>query len=389
MCWSGMRDISTRRINKTTGRVRELAATELLGKRDANLEHIGPITVQSLFCSNTWPSTLDTRTSNTNPVGHRGCHRIFSNVCVSANLASSDSTASSLPTPVVATFRSICELRAIHNGDSAWDLERVVQGGEQARLSHQDPECELPSAILTGGPGRRAPEELETHKVVLVDDKEACVMFFGRGNVLVTTGKDTLTEKQVSLILSCFQDPRVTNWLCPMKERERVKALTFTAFFSEFRKFYLRTNWQLETRTQVMTACMKETDTFDIVAAKKALKGKAPARTTTLPIVIVMPHVNDNNDSSDSDSKDDRTQALVEKLALFLDIKVHPAPRTPKPQPTMKLKENLKKTDTDYKLMVKEHTAVCEWRRTYVEDNNLFEAVKPVDIVTAIHECHM
>ncbi|KAF7339146.1 Reverse transcriptase-RNase H-integrase [Mycena venus] len=56
------------------------------------------------------------------------------------------------------------------------------------------------------------------------------------------------------------------------------------------------------------------------------------------------------------------------------------------PVPKMKLKDKLKKTNGDYKLMMTELNAVCDARKTYLEKNNLFEDVKPVDVIAAVRE---
>ncbi|KAJ7217059.1 hypothetical protein GGX14DRAFT_561577 [Mycena pura] len=62
------------------------------------------------------------------------------------------------------------------------------------------------------------------------------------------------------------------------------------------------------------------------------------------------------------------------------------APNLSAQAPKLKLKDKLKKTNADYKTMMNELNAVCESRRAYLEERNLFEKVKPADVIAAVRE---
>ncbi|KAJ7185083.1 hypothetical protein B0H12DRAFT_1040452, partial [Mycena haematopus] len=75
--------------------------------------------------------------------------------------------------------------------------------------------------------------------------------------------KDTAPERQVSIALGCFEDMKINNWTRPAGTRERLRKLSFTAFMSEFKKKFLRTDWKESTRKEILSSRMKETDSFD------------------------------------------------------------------------------------------------------------------------------
>lgn len=50
------------------------------------------------------------------------------------------------------------------------------------------------------------------------------------------------------------------------------------------------------------------------------------------------------------------------------------------------MRERLKKTDRDHRSMIKELNAVCAVRKADLEQRNLFEKVKPVDVIAAVRE---
>jgi hypothetical protein len=52
----------------------------------------------------------------------------------------------------------------------------------------------------------------------------------------------------------------------------------------------------------------------------------------------------------------------------------------------LKLREKIKKTVTDRKAMVNELDTVCKLHRDTIELNGLFEEVKQVDVIAAVHK---
>ncbi|KAJ7463597.1 hypothetical protein FB451DRAFT_1403620 [Mycena latifolia] len=75
--------------------------------------------------------------------------------------------------------------------------------------------------------------------------------------------KDTAAEKQVSIMLGCFEDMKVSNWTRPIAARKHRVALTFPEFMGEFRKKFLCTDWKEATRAELLSSRMKTTETFD------------------------------------------------------------------------------------------------------------------------------
>ncbi|KAJ6544866.1 hypothetical protein DFH09DRAFT_1088403 [Mycena vulgaris] len=68
--------------------------------------------------------------------------------------------------------------------------------------------------------------------------------------------KDTATDKQVAIVLGCFEDMKVNNWTRPPPTRARLIALKFPEFMIEFRRKFLRPDWQETTRAEVLLSCM-------------------------------------------------------------------------------------------------------------------------------------
>ncbi|KAJ7453086.1 hypothetical protein FB451DRAFT_671505 [Mycena latifolia] len=85
--------------------------------------------------------------------------------------------------------------------------------------------------------------------------QDACTNYFAH--------KDTAAEKQVSIVLGCFEDMKVNNWTCPVVQRKRLTALSFPDFMGEFRKKFLKANWMEATRAEVLSSRMKAAETFD------------------------------------------------------------------------------------------------------------------------------
>ncbi|KAJ7437698.1 hypothetical protein FB451DRAFT_1450431 [Mycena latifolia] len=85
--------------------------------------------------------------------------------------------------------------------------------------------------------------------------QDACTNYFAH--------KDTAAEKQVSIILGCFEDMKVNNWTRPVAQRKRLTALSFPDFMGEFRKKFLKANWMEATHAEVLSSRMKAVETFD------------------------------------------------------------------------------------------------------------------------------
>ena len=67
--------------------------------------------------------------------------------------------------------------------------------------------------------------------------KHGCMNFF--------IHKKVIPEDQVSLIIGGIMDSRVNNWI--VSDRDRLVALPFSAFMSEFRLNYLTKDWEEDT----------------------------------------------------------------------------------------------------------------------------------------------
>jgi hypothetical protein len=81
---------------------------------------------------------------------------------------------------------------------------------------------------------------------------------------------------------------------------------------------------------------------------------------------------------------DHHASAVIDKQ-VNVDLFHLPKP-LPLPVPKMKLREKFKKTTKDCKAVAAELKAVWAVRRARLEAENLFEPVKPVNIVTAVCE---
>ncbi|KAJ7364511.1 hypothetical protein DFH08DRAFT_274161 [Mycena albidolilacea] len=75
--------------------------------------------------------------------------------------------------------------------------------------------------------------------------------------------KNVQEASQVANILGCFRDMRHIAWLRPNAEHARVMKLSFNNFMTEFRGKYLPVNWQAVTWNEILSSCMKDTQTFD------------------------------------------------------------------------------------------------------------------------------
>ncbi|KAJ7708917.1 hypothetical protein B0H17DRAFT_1191418 [Mycena rosella] len=75
--------------------------------------------------------------------------------------------------------------------------------------------------------------------------------------------KDTVPVKQVSIILGCFEDIKINNWMRPATTCKRLTALTFNEFMAEFCKKFLKPDWKEATRKEVLSSHMKKTETFE------------------------------------------------------------------------------------------------------------------------------
>ncbi|KAJ7718298.1 hypothetical protein DFH07DRAFT_784980 [Mycena maculata] len=97
------------------------------------------------------------------------------------------------------------------------------------------------------------------------------------------------------------------------------------------------------------------------------------------PIILGLPWLQKNHIVIDHNAR-----TVVDKRSLF-DLMNPPEPKTA-PAPRPKLRERLRETDREHKTMLKELNAVCDSRRQHMENNKLFEEVKPVDVIAAVRE---
>ncbi|KAJ7243929.1 hypothetical protein B0H12DRAFT_1236287 [Mycena haematopus] len=95
----------------------------------------------------------------------------------------------------------------------------------------------------------------EVNPIACSDFQDACRNYFAH--------KGTAAASQVGVILGCFEDTKINNWLRPDATRTRLLALTFTEFMIEFRKKFLRADWVESTRRQVLSSRQKEEESFD------------------------------------------------------------------------------------------------------------------------------
>ncbi|KAF8122259.1 hypothetical protein K438DRAFT_1793260 [Mycena galopus ATCC 62051] len=76
--------------------------------------------------------------------------------------------------------------------------------------------------------------------------------------------KGTPDDQKVGVMIGCLRDERHLNWLDPDAERERVLKLTFPQFMAEFRKKYLKADWEHTTRNELLNSKMKNAEqSFD------------------------------------------------------------------------------------------------------------------------------
>ncbi|KAJ6492616.1 hypothetical protein DFH09DRAFT_1338217 [Mycena vulgaris] len=97
------------------------------------------------------------------------------------------------------------------------------------------------------------------------------------------------------------------------------------------------------------------------------------------PVLLGLPWLERNHIVIDHESR-----TVIDKRCGY-DL-LNPPPPKPCPAPRMRLREKLRKTDRDHKSMMKELNAVCDSRRLNMENANLFENVKPVDVIAAVRE---
>ncbi|KAJ7078166.1 hypothetical protein B0H15DRAFT_741049, partial [Mycena belliarum] len=97
-------------------------------------------------------------------------------------------------------------------------------------------------------PGRVTP-------MLLKKMESACQNYFA--------AKDIAPTRMVASVLGSFQDEHITNWVSPNDERARVLALDFPAFMEEVRTILLDSDWQLQTRAQLIGLRMADKDSFD------------------------------------------------------------------------------------------------------------------------------
>ncbi|KAJ6606690.1 hypothetical protein B0H10DRAFT_2228693 [Mycena sp. CBHHK59/15] len=76
------------------------------------------------------------------------------------------------------------------------------------------------------------------------------------------TAKDIVAEKVVSLVFGCFLSQRVRNWFSPTSVREAFGKLTLTEFMNKLHKKFLCPDWEIQTRANLLSHCMSDTETF-------------------------------------------------------------------------------------------------------------------------------
>ncbi|KAJ7158997.1 hypothetical protein C8R43DRAFT_882239, partial [Mycena crocata] len=74
--------------------------------------------------------------------------------------------------------------------------------------------------------------------------------------------KDIDEKRHVRLALGCFQDTRAKNWFRPPAERKRLIELPFEAFMLEAQTKFLKASWKSDTRNEILSARMPDTNTF-------------------------------------------------------------------------------------------------------------------------------
>ncbi|KAJ6558628.1 hypothetical protein DFH09DRAFT_1317338 [Mycena vulgaris] len=277
--------------------------------------------------------------------------------------------------------------------------------------------------------------------------------------------KETASEKQVGIVLGCFEDMKVNNCSRPAHTQMRLIKLLLPEFMIEFCRKFLHTDWEEELCTEVLTSRMKESQSFDkwvtklesscalltdlkdpagmvldlvhLYAESQAKRieelgnwlaavanldedhvyknekfaffashcttncdGEFPTaknyhtltqadvnavkKDKLKAVVTVMPAIKDGEDSLNS--KEGLSHSITKTaLQLINNILNPPAPK-PALQKPEKLRAKLKGTKDDHAAMVKELSAVCDLRRQDLEARNLFEPVKPVNVIATIHE---
>jgi hypothetical protein len=75
--------------------------------------------------------------------------------------------------------------------------------------------------------------------------------------------KDTAEEKRVGILVGCFEEPKVKNWLRPTAAHTRLTALSLNDFMTKFKTKFLPVDWVEKTRKEVLSSRMSEHQTFD------------------------------------------------------------------------------------------------------------------------------
>jgi hypothetical protein len=77
------------------------------------------------------------------------------------------------------------------------------------------------------------------------------------------SAKESAPGHMVASVLGSFQDEHITNWLSPNDECTCIPALNFPMFMAEVHSILLDSDWELQTRAQLVGLKMANRDSFD------------------------------------------------------------------------------------------------------------------------------
>ncbi|KAJ7640817.1 hypothetical protein DFH06DRAFT_928285, partial [Mycena polygramma] len=86
----------------------------------------------------------------------------------------------------------------------------------------------------------------EVTALAISEFQDACNNYFAH--------KGTDAERQVAIVLGCFEEPKINNWLRPAGTRARIMKLSFLDFIGELKLKFLRSDWKETTRKEILSS---------------------------------------------------------------------------------------------------------------------------------------
>src|ERR1700691_620857 len=93
--------------------------------------------------------------------------------------------------------------------------------------------------------------------------------------------KKVIADDQVSMIIGGLLDHRIADWISA--DRERIVALPFTAFITEFRTNYLAEDWEEDTLRELLMMTQGNSTFWDYAIALQSKNSLLRGNTLELP----------------------------------------------------------------------------------------------------------